>query len=111
MKMYGIKNCNSVQKAIQALNNKGFVFDFLDIKKLDEDTLNSWLEKRKVQDFINSGGMTARKLGLNKKKIEGLDENELKNLVLNNPSLIKRPVIFFEDVIFISKEYENFLYN
>lgn len=39
MKLYGIKNCNSVKKAMDALMQKGIVFDFIDIKKINQDIL------------------------------------------------------------------------
>lgn len=37
MKLYGIKNCNSVKKAMDALTQKGIVFDFMDIKKINQE--------------------------------------------------------------------------
>ena len=66
MKLYGIKNCGSVKKAIEFLKARGVEFDFLDIKKIDESILNSWLEKRVLKDLPNLSGTSARKLGLNK---------------------------------------------
>lgn len=100
MKVYGIKNCNSVKKALDALNQKGIDFEFLDIKKLDESILNIWLKQKSFQELINTTGTTAKKLGLN---------NELKSLILDNPSCIKRPVIMFKNRLYIGKEYEAFL--
>lgn len=34
MKLYGIKNCNSVKKAMDALTQKGIVFDLWILKRL-----------------------------------------------------------------------------
>lgn len=68
MKLYGIKNCGSVKKAMEFLKVKGVEFEFLDIKKIDEDILSSWLEKREIEDLPNFSGMSARKLNLNKEK-------------------------------------------
>lgn len=91
MKVYGIKNCNSVKKALDALNQKGIDFEFLDIKKLDESILNIWLKQKSFQELINTTGTTAKKFGLNKEKLANLNKNELKSLILDNPSCIKRP--------------------
>ncbi|EAK0297508.1 ArsC family transcriptional regulator [Campylobacter upsaliensis] len=109
MKLYGIKNCGSVKKAMEFLKVKGVEFEFLDIKKIDEDILNSWLEKREIKDLPNLSGTSARKLNLNKEKMNALAKEELKNMILETPSLIKRPVIEYRGQIYIAKEYENLI--
>ncbi|CAM3385542.1 ArsC/Spx/MgsR family protein [Campylobacter upsaliensis] len=109
MKLYGIKNCGSVKKAMEFLKVKGVEFEFLDIKKIDEDILNSWLEKREIKDLPNLSGTSARKLNLNKEKMNALAKEELKKMILETPSLIKRPVIEYKGQIYIAKEYENLI--
>ncbi|EAI1509806.1 Spx/MgsR family RNA polymerase-binding regulatory protein [Campylobacter coli] len=106
MKVYGIKNCNSVKKALEFLDKKALEFDFIDIKKIDLNILENWLKYKKFSEIINTTGTTSKKLGLNKDKIERLDEFELKNIILENPSCIKRPVIEKDNQIYIGKEYE-----
>ncbi|MCV3462320.1 Spx/MgsR family RNA polymerase-binding regulatory protein [Campylobacter sp. FU_497] len=108
LKFYGIKNCNSVKKAMDYLNSKKIEFEFLDIKKLDEETLNFWLSKRNVLELVNTAGMSTRKLGLNKEKLQNLDQDKIKAMILENPTLIKRPLIVKDDEVFIAKEYESF---
>ncbi|TQR34506.1 ArsC family transcriptional regulator [Campylobacter sp. MIT 99-7217] len=107
LRIYGIKNCSSVKKGLDFLNERTLEFEFLDIKKLDEKTLNLWLQKRSFQELINTAGTTAKKLGLNKEKLLALTDSDLKKLVLDNPSLIKRPIIELQGQIYIGKEYEN----
>ncbi|MCV3394960.1 ArsC family transcriptional regulator [Campylobacter lari] len=108
MKFYGIKNCNSVKKAMDYLNSKQIEFEFLDIKKLDEKTLDFWLSKRSVLELVNTAGMSARKIGLSKEKLQNLNQGEIKVMILQSPTLIKRPLIVKDDEVFIAKEYENF---
>ncbi|HEC1775201.1 TPA: Spx/MgsR family RNA polymerase-binding regulatory protein [Campylobacter lari] len=108
LKFYGIKNCNSVKKAMDYLNTKQIEFEFLDIKKLDEETLDFWLSKRSVLELVNTAGMSARKLGLNKEKLQNLNQDEIKAMILESPTLIKRPLIVKDDEVFIAKEYESF---
>ncbi|EAH7187107.1 ArsC family transcriptional regulator [Campylobacter lari] len=108
LKFYGIKNCNSVKKAMDYLNSKQIEFEFLDIKKLDEETLNFWFSKRSVLELVNTAGMSARKIGLSKEKLQNLNQDEIKVMVLQSPTLIKRPLIVKDDEIFIAKEYESF---
>ncbi|WP_276882711.1 ArsC/Spx/MgsR family protein [Campylobacter cuniculorum] len=107
MKLYGIKNCNSVKKAMIALEK--FNFEFLDIKRINKEILSSWLKQKTFEELINTNGTTARKLALTKDKLKNLNEEELKNLILENPSIIKRPVVEFKNEIFVSKEYEKLL--
>ncbi|MBF7048874.1 ArsC family transcriptional regulator [Campylobacter volucris] len=107
MKFYGIKNCNSVKNAIEFLKSKQIEFEFLDIKKLDEKTLDFWLGKRDVLEFINTTGMTARKLGISKERLLSLNLEEIKSIILQNPTLIKRPIIVGNDKVLIAKEYQN----
>lgn len=109
MKLYGIKNCGSVKKAMEFLKVKGVEFEFLDIKKIDEDILNFWLEKREIKDLPNLSGTSARKLNLNKDKMNALAKEDLKKMILETPSLIKRPVIEYKGQIYIAKEYENLI--
>ncbi|TKX30529.1 ArsC/Spx/MgsR family protein [Campylobacter aviculae] len=107
LNFYGIKNCNSVKKAQDFLYNKKIKFEFIDIKKLDEKTLDDWFSKREIVEFINTAGITSKKLGLNKDKIANSDQNDLKQIVLEHPSCIKRPIIDKNGQIYIGKEYEN----
>lgn len=104
--LYGIKNCNSVKKAMDFLAQKQLDFAFKDIKKIDNDILNSWVKKRNLKEFINLSGMSARKINLNKEMLQILSDEELFKLVLLNPSLIKRPVIEINNKILIGKDYE-----
>lgn len=107
MKIYGIKSCNAVKKGCEFVENLGFEYEFLDIKKLDEATLQTWLQQKSFESLINTAGLSAKKLGLNKEKVLNLSQDELKKLVLQSPTLIKRPVIDYKGQIFIGKEYEN----
>lgn len=106
MKLYGIKNCNLVRKTMDTLKQRGVEFDFLDIKKINSDILCAWLKQKSFEELINTAGLTAKKLGLNKEKIKSLTHKELEKLVLENPSCIKRPVIEYEQKIYLGKEYE-----
>ncbi|EAJ6140518.1 ArsC family transcriptional regulator [Campylobacter lari] len=108
LKFYGIKNCNSVKKAMDYLNSKQNEFEFLDIKKLDEETLGFWLSKRSVLELVNTAGISARKIGLSKEKLQNLSQDEIKAMILQSPTLIKRPLIIKDDEVFIAKEYESF---
>ena len=108
IKLYGIKYCSSVKKGIEFLEAKKLDFEFLDIKKLSEKELDFFLSKKPFEVLINTAGMSARKLNINKDFIAKSSKDELKNIVLTNPSLIKRPVICLDDTVLVGKEYEQY---
>lgn len=112
MKLYGIKNCNAVKKGCEFVENLGLKYKFCDIKKLDESTLNAWLAQKNFSELINTAGLSAKKIKLTKEKVLNLSANasgqsELKTLILQSPTLIKRPIIEHKGQIYVGKEYEN----
>ena len=44
--VYGIKNCNTVKKGLEWLNDNKIAFDFFDVKKVDLTTnlINDWIK-------------------------------------------------------------------
>lgn len=98
LEVFGIKNCNTVKKSLSWLEEKNFSYEFLDVKKsvLSESMLEAWMnnipEPYKWENLINKSGMTWRKLPDSKKSIE-LDKKQAIKLIMENASIMKRPVI------------------
>jgi len=92
MIVYGIKNCDTVKKARRWLEANGVAFDFHDFRAdgLDQATIESWLQKVSWEILLNKRGTTWRKLDDPRK--DQLDETIAIELMLANPTLIKRPV-------------------
>ena len=93
MILYGIKNCDTVKKARRWLDANGVNFQFHDFRVdgLDQATVESWLETVSWETLLNKRGTTWRKLDDPRK--EQLDQTIAIELMLANPTLIKRPVI------------------
>lgn len=93
MILFGIKNCDTVKKARRWLDANGVVFQFHDfrIDGLDEATIKSWLQQVSWEVLINKRGTTWRKLDDPRK--DQLDQTSAITLMLENPTLIKRPVL------------------
>lgn len=91
--LYGIANCDTMKKARQWLNNAGVEYQFHDYKKqgLDATTLDTWMRELGHEALINKRGTTWRKLADEEKA--SLTEEHAKALILNNLSLIKRPLL------------------
>ncbi|MBN6493736.1 arsenate reductase [Acinetobacter pittii] len=95
LKIYGIKNCNSMKKAFDALQAKGLDYDFHDYKKqgIDADILKIWLKEIGQDTVLNKKGTTWRKLSEEEQNRALSSEENLIEALIAQPSLIKRPVL------------------
>jgi arsenate reductase len=93
MKLYGIRNCDTVKKARAWLDERGIAYDFHDYKSqgIDEARLRGWASELGWKRLLNRGGTTFRKLPEADK--HGLDEDKAVALMLAQPSMIRRPVL------------------
>jgi len=92
--LYGIPNCDTVKKARTWLADNGHAFDFHDFKKqgLDRATVAGWLEQLDWETLVNRKGTTWRKLS-DERRAAVVDSASALELMLENPSVIKRPVL------------------
>ena len=91
--MYGIKNCDTIKKARAWLDTRGIAYAFHDYKTagLDRKQLEDWAQEVGWEPLVNRAGTTFRKLPDADKT--NLDEAKALALMLDNPSLVKRPVL------------------
>ena len=98
LEVFGIKNCSTVKKSLTWLEEKKVSYEFLDVKKsvLNQPLLELWMNNIPKpyiwENLINKSGMTWRKLPDSEKNIE-LDKKQAIKLILENASIMKRPVI------------------
>lgn len=94
MKLYGIPNCNSVKKARTWLTTHGIDLPFHDFKKqgITEDMLKTWLKQVGWEKLVNRKGTTWRLLTADAKAAVS-DEASAIRLLLEKPSIIKRPML------------------
>lgn len=107
--LYGIKNCDSVKKARQWLEEKGVEYHFHDFRGdgLSKDQLQLWLGRVGSQTLINNRSTTWKQLTEQDQKLAMGDTASA--VVLANPTLIKRPVLEHGDQILVGfspEEYE-----
>jgi Spx/MgsR family transcriptional regulator len=100
LKIYGIKNCDSVRKALKFLKAHAIPFEFIDLREtpVGETTIRGWLERSDLKTLFNTRGTTYRTLKL--KDLDLDDEAKIQWLAKEN-MLIKRPVIVFDDQVII----------
>ena len=91
--IYGIKNCDTMKKARAWLDTHGVAYDFHDYKAagIARDKLKQWSDKLGWEILLNRAGTTFRKLPEAEK--ENLTEKKALALMLEQPSIIKRPVL------------------
>ncbi|MEB3753132.1 arsenate reductase [Acinetobacter sp. MD2(2019)] len=94
-KIYGIKNCNSMKKAFDALTANGLAYEFHDYKKqgIDADTLKTWLEALGADTVLNKKGTTWRKLTEAEQSYALANQEQLIETLMAHSSLIKRPIL------------------
>jgi Spx/MgsR family transcriptional regulator len=91
--IYGIVNCDTMKKARAWLTGHGVTYHFHDYKKdgIDRKLLTAWSAKVGWETLLNRAGTTFRKLpDADKAK---LDQQRAIALMLEQPSMIKRPVL------------------
>lgn len=95
--MYGIKNCDTVKKARTWLEGQGIAYHFHDYKTagLDRQRLEGWAGELGWETLLNRAGTTFRKLPDAEK--QDLDEARAIDLMLAQPSMVRRPVLDLGD--------------
>jgi arsenate reductase len=93
MKLYGIKNCDTVKKARKWLDENGIEHEFHDFKKdgLDSELLSQWEQAVGWETLLNRRGTTWRKLPDEVR--DTISAQSAHDIMLENPSIIKRPVV------------------
>jgi arsenate reductase len=91
--LYGIKNCDTMKRARAWLDARGIGYDFHDYKAagIDRYRLERWCSKLGWEAVLNRSGTTFRKLSEADKA--ALDERKAIDLMLQQPSMIKRPML------------------
>jgi len=91
--IYGIRNCDTMKKARAWLDTKGVEYDFHDYKVsgITREKLAGWIKVAGWETLLNRAGTTFRKLPDDAK--QDIDERKAIKLMLEQPSMIKRPVL------------------
>lgn len=96
--IYGIPNCNSVKKGLDALKAADINFTFHDFKKegLSEAKLSHWCQAAGTEVLLNKKGTTWRGLDAAQQAAAASDAGA-KALMLEKTSAIKRPIVEWPD--------------
>ncbi|MDH5231708.1 MAG: ArsC family reductase [Gammaproteobacteria bacterium] len=91
--VYGIPNCDTMKKARKWLNHHGIEYQFHDYRKngLTQAFLKKVIAELGWETMINRRGSTWRKL--DEATRESLNQSNAIALMLEQPAIIKRPLI------------------
>lgn len=107
--LYGIRNCDTVRKARNWLENRHINYQYHDLRTdgLDPVLLESWLDQKGYTGIINQRSKAWRQLTEAQKR--QLNNKGALALIQDNPTLIKRPVLTGPGLLLIG--FSDTLYN
>ena len=105
IKVYGIKNCDSVKKAISFFKEHDLDYTLQDFKtnSVDLKTINEWLKKVEIKKLFNSRSTTYRTLKL---KELNLNDTQKAEYLSKENLLIKRPVTIYKNEVLVGFDEE-----
>lgn len=91
--LYGIKNCDTVGKARRWLDLHGIDYNFHDFRSdgLDRRQVEAWLDELGWEQLLNKRSTSWKALGQQQR--DELDNHNAVALILEQPTLIKRPLL------------------
>ena len=106
--LYGIKACDTMKKARTWLDEHQVDYAFHDYKSvgIDRANLEKWCNEHGWETILNRAGTTFRKLDDAHKA--DLDQAKAIELMLAQPSMIKRPVLDLGDKTLVGFKPDNY---
>jgi Spx/MgsR family transcriptional regulator len=110
IKVYGIKNCDSVKKALKFFKEHNIDYTLCDFKtqSVGCKEVSRWLEKVNIKTLFNARSTSYRNLKL---KELNLDEAGQKEWLCKENLLIKRPVVEFDDTVIVGYNEDTYITN
>ena len=93
IRLYGIKNCDTMKKAMAWLTENGVAYEFVDYKKAGVAAahLPDWAARAGWEVLLNKRGLMWKKLSEDERA--AVDAAKALKLMAQYPALIKRPVL------------------
>ena len=109
IKVFGIKNCDTMKKTFSWLDSHNVKYQFIDYKKegVVAEQIDTWINHVGWEKLLNTRGMMWRKIPDDEKL--DLDEEVAHRLMLAYPSAIKRPIILCNDKLLVGFDADVFM--
>ena len=97
--IYGIRACDTCRKALKWLDAQAIVYSWVDVREdgLSRERVQRWLTAVGAETLINRRSTTWRHLQPEQRP--ALDSDDWVDVLLENPTLIKRPVFDMGDEV------------
>jgi arsenate reductase (glutaredoxin) len=107
--IYGIPNCDTTKKAMAWLNKNNIAFSFHDYKQqgVTKQKLEEWCSKSGWENIFNKRSTTWRELSTPEQEKVTSQAAAIK-VMMNNTSIIKRPVIEYNSKIMVGFNEEGY---
>lgn len=91
--LYGISNCDTVKKARTWLDQAQVTYTFHDFRKdgLTREQVSAWVTALGWETLVNKRSTTWK--GLDEATKNSLDDTTVVDIILDQPTLIKRPLL------------------
>jgi len=91
--LYGLKSCDSCRAARRWLDDASVAYRYHDVRDngLDVSHVRSWLDETGWEQLVNKRSLTWRKIP--EADRNDLDEQRAVKLLVEYPTLVKRPVL------------------
>ncbi|MCK6265444.1 ArsC family reductase [Vibrio sp. ZSDE26] len=106
--MYGIPNCDTIKKAKKWLEANNIEFVFHDYRKqgVNNELIAQFFQNLDWTQVVNKRGTTYRQLTQEQK--DSLNEESAIALLLENPAMIKRPILSVNKELYLGFKAEQY---
>ena len=96
--VYGLQSCDNTRKALSDFKKQNIATQFHDLRsdELTEEKLSAWCRQLGWEKVLNKKSTTWRNLS-QKEQEQVTSEQAAIQIMLQNPTLIKRPVVEMDD--------------
>ncbi|MDG2550368.1 ArsC family reductase [Vibrio parahaemolyticus] len=106
--MFGIPNCDTIKKAKKWLEAEDIAYDFHDYRKqgIDAEMVSEFCRALGWEQVLNKRGTTYRQLAQEQR--DTLNEENAIALLVENPAMIKRPILKVNDQLHIGFKADHY---
>jgi len=99
--LFGIKNCDTVRKARRWLDEHDVAFTFHDVRSdgLTQEQVARWIDALGWEVVLNKRSTSWKTIDAPRR--ENLDADSVNALLLELPTLIKRPVLEYDGAVYV----------
>lgn len=93
LRVYGIKNCDTIKKSLKWLDKQALAYEFIDVRQqpLQKETVADWLKQIPAESLVNKRSTSWRNLSDEQQSLDNSDA--VATLVAEQPTLFKRPLV------------------